>query len=306
MATTKPGAPAGQIGWAGGLVEPASDIDPLEAPITNPVVPESKRFAGTVDVPSAGPTSRPRELQRAGVPLRQLGRSCRSIPGTRRRPVRGQAPCRARRDWAGITASRPGRHRQSRWCSAPAHSGDAGAGNGDGRTPPCRGGAPVDRADLQFLPSTPTGTGIRFGYIVMEYVAGQRSNAARVRNCLSRRPSPTCWRSRRRYSDSIGLVYNDSAENIMLTEELLADRPKAVGSTRSATLNGTPGQAPPRSCGPVRRWPPTSTLWDARSRRLHAGPPTRNGQLCWMGYPKTTGAENLRLLWADMRRAIDP
>lgn len=130
------------------------------------------------------------------------------------------------------------------------------------------------------------------GYIVMEYVGGQslkRSKgqklpvAEAIAYLLEILPALS-------YLHSIGLVYNDlKPENIMLTEEQLKliDLGAVSRINSFGYLYGTPGFQAPEIVRTGRRWPPTSTPWDARSRRSRwTCPPAM--AVMWMGYPKTT------------------
>ena len=153
-AVTRAVSPTRRLG--GGLVEipRVPEIDPLAALMTNPVVAESKRFCWNCGKPVGRSSADGRALSEGWCPycgsaysfLPQLGSGRHG-----RRPVRDQGLHRARRSGLGVSGGRPQRQRATGGAQGPgAFRGRRGAGDRDGRAAvPRRGGAPVDREDLQ-------------------------------------------------------------------------------------------------------------------------------------------------------------
>ena len=115
--------PTRQLG--GGLVEipRVRDIDPLEALMTNPVVPESKRFCWNCGKPVG--RSGPRDGKGASEGWCPALRESVFLPaaaesgGHRRQPVRGQGLHRARRAGLGLPGARPQRQRPAGGAQGP-------------------------------------------------------------------------------------------------------------------------------------------------------------------------------------------
>jgi len=115
------------------------------------------------------------------------------------------------------------------------------------------------------------------GYIVMEYIGGQSLKGGLKNGRDEKLPVAEAIAYLLEilpalgYLHSIGLVYNDlKPENIMLTEEQLKliDLGAVSRVNSFGYLYGTPASRRRRSSGPAPPWPPTSTPWGARSRRL--------------------------------------
>ncbi len=179
--------------------------------MTNPVVPESKLVLPTVDVPSAGPTRDQGSFR--GCPI-AAARTCPAAAksrGHRRRPAERSKAASRTADWGWIY--RLDRNVNGRpvvlkaWCipcdaEAQAMAIAERQFLAEVVHPSCRSST---------LSSTPTGTGIR-SVNVMEYVGGNRSNAARPETAR-REAIAYLLRSCRRWSylHSIGLAHNDPA-----------------------------------------------------------------------------------------------
>ncbi|RFD25934.1 serine/threonine protein kinase [Mycobacterium uberis] len=314
--------PIRQLG--GGLVEirRVRDIDPLEALMTNPVVPESKRFCWNCGEPVGRSESEDKRAQGAkegwcpycGSPysfLPQLG------PGD---TIAGQYEvkgCIAHGGlgWVYLALDHNVNDRPV-VLKGLVHSGDAEA-------------QAIAMAERQFLAEVvhpqivqifnfvqhKDTHGDPVGYIVMEYIGGQSLKRVAKKGKTEKLPVAEAIAylleilPALSYLHSIGLVYNDlKPENIMLTEEQLKliDLGAVSRINSFGYLYGTPGYQAPEI---VRTGPTVATDIYTVGRTLAAltlNLRTRNGRYV-DGLPEddpvlTTYDSFARLL----RRAIDP
>lgn len=312
--------PVRQLG--GGLVEipRVRDIDPLEALMTNPVVPESKRFCWNC----GKPVGRKRSKEGKG-PSQGHCKACGSpysflpqlSPGD---IVAGQYEVKGCIAHGGLgwvyLAFDHNVNDRPVVLKGLVHSGDAEA-------------QAIAMAERQFLAEVvhpqivqifnfvehPDRQGDPVGYIVMEYVGGQSLKhgskfgkdgklpvAEAIGFLLEILPALA-------YLHSIGLVYNDlKPENIMLTEEQLKliDLGAVSRINSFGYLYGTPGFQAPEI---VRTGPTIATDIYTVGRTLAAltlNLPTRNGRYV-DGLPESdpvlTEYDSFRRL---LRRATDP
>lgn len=316
MATTsRVRPPVRRLG--GGLVEipRAPDIDPLEALMTNPVVPESKRFCWNCGRPVGRSDSETKGASEGWCPY--CGSPYSFLPQLNPGDiVAGQYEvkgCIAHGGlgWIYLALDRNVNGRPV-VLKGLVHSGDAEA-------------QAMAMAERQFLAEVVHPSIVQIfnfvehtdrhgdpvGYIVMEYVGGQslkRSKgqklpvAEAIAYLLEILPALS-------YLHSIGLVYNDlKPENIMLTEEQLKliDLGAVSRINSFGYLYGTPGFQAPEI---VRTGPTVATDIYTVGRTLAAltlDLPTRNGRYV-DGLPEDdpvlkTYDSYGRLL----RRAIDP
>lgn len=195
--------PVRQLG--GGLVEipRGRDIDPREALMTNPVVPESKRFCWNCGKPVGRSTKKSKGTSEGWCP--HCGSAYSFLPQlnpgdivANQYEVKG---CIAHGGlgWVYLAVDHNVNDRPV-VLKGLVHSGDAEA-------------QAIAMAERQFLAEVVHPQIVQIfnfvehvdrhgnpvGYIVMEYVGGSRCGTARARSCPSPRPSPTCWRYCRRW-----------------------------------------------------------------------------------------------------------
>ncbi len=311
--------PVRQLG--GGLVEipRVRDIDPLEALMTNPVVPESKRFCWNCGKPvgrssEEGKGSSEGWCTACGIPYSFLPQLNPGDIVAGQYEVKG---CIAHggMGWVYLAVDHNVNDRPV-VLKGLVHSGDAEA-------------QAIAMAERQFLAEVVHPQIVQIfnfvehvdrhgdpvGYIVMEYIGGQSLKhgskqgkdeklpvAEAIAYLLEILPALS-------YLHSIGLVYNDlKPENIMLTEEQLKliDLGAVSRVNSFGYLYGTPGFQAPEI---VRTGPTVATDIYTVGRTLAAltvNLPTRNGRYV-EGLPEDDPVlatyDSFRRL---LRRAIDP
>ena len=252
------------------------DIDPLEALMPNPVVPESKRFCWNCGQPvgrssSEGKASSEGWCPYCGSPYSFLPQLDPGDVVAGQYEIKG---CIAHGGlgWVYLALDRNVNDRPV-VLKGLVHSGDAEA-------------QAIAMAERRFLAEVVHPSIVQIfnfvehtdrhgepvGYIVMEYVGGQSLKrrkgerlpvAEAIAYMLEILPALG-------YLHSIGLVYNDlKPENIMLTEEQLKliDLGAVSRINSFGYLYGTPGYQAPEIVRTGPRWPATSIRSDARWRR---------------------------------------